>query len=59
LNIRAAILGGPDFCPGRPAGLTEAGVFLDRQLGLPAMEWTPPMLRSYQFVKAAIVGDSA
>lgn len=58
---------GPHFCPGWQVGLTETRVLLERLFRLPGirlarrpdMEWTPPMLQSYQFVNAVIECDRA
>ena len=53
---------GAHFCPGWQVALTETRVLLDRLFRVPGlrlarqpeMEWTPPMLQSYQFAKAVI-----
>ena len=56
---------GAHFCPGWQVALTETRVLLDRLFRIPGirltrypdMEWTPPMLQSYQFVNAVIECD--
>jgi cytochrome P450 len=56
---------GAHFCPGWQIALTETRVLLDRLFRVPGlrltrypdMEWTPPMLQSYQFVNAVIECD--
>lgn len=56
---------GAHFCPGWQVALTETRVLLDRLFRVPGirltrypdMEWTPPMLQSYQFVNAVIECD--
>lgn len=58
---------GAHFCPGWQVALTETRVLLDRLFRVPGlrltrypdMEWTPPMLQSYQFVNAVIECDRA
>lgn len=58
---------GAHFCPGWQVALTETRVILDRLFRLPGLrltrypdlEWTPPMLQSYQFVNAVIECDRA
>lgn len=58
---------GAHFCPGWQVGLTETRILLDRLFRIPGlrltrypdMEWTPPMLQSYQFCNAAIECDPA
>lgn len=58
---------GAHFCPGWQVALTETRVLLDRLFRIPGirltrrpdMEWTPPMLQSYQFVNAVIACDRA
>jgi len=56
---------GAHFCPGWQLALTETRVLLDRLFRVPGirlvrppdMEWTPPMLQSYQLVNAIIECD--
>ena len=56
---------GSHFCPGWQVGLTESRVILDRLFRLPGLrlvrypdlQWTPPMLQSYQFTNAVIECD--
>lgn len=56
---------GAHFCPGWQVALTETRILLDRLFRVPGlrlarypdMEWTPPMLQSYQFVNAVIACD--
>jgi len=56
---------GAHFCPGWQVGLTETRIILDKLFRLPGlrlarepdMEWTPPMLQSYQFTGAVIECD--
>jgi hypothetical protein len=56
---------GAHFCPGWQVALTETRVLLDRLFRLPGIrlvrapdiEWTPPMLQSYQLVNAVIECD--
>jgi len=56
---------GAHFCPGWQVALTETRIILDKLLRLPGlrlarepdMEWTPPMLQSYQFTGAVIACD--
>lgn len=56
---------GAHFCPGWQVALTETRVLLDRLFRVPGirlarcpnLEWTPPMLQSYQFVNAVIECD--
>lgn len=56
---------GAHFCPGWQVALTETRIVLDKLFRLPGlrlarepdMEWTPPMLQSYQFVNAVIECD--
>jgi cytochrome P450 len=58
---------GVHFCPGWQVALTETRILLDRLFRVPGlrltrypdMEWTPPMLQSYQFVNAVIECDRA
>ncbi|MCP5401843.1 MAG: cytochrome P450 [Novosphingobium sp.] len=58
---------GAHFCPGWQVALTETRILLDRLFRVPGvrltrypdMEWTPPMLQSYQFVNAVIECDRA
>lgn len=56
---------GAHFCPGWQVALVETRVLLDRLFRVPGirltrypdMEWTPPMLQSYQFANAVIECD--
>ena len=56
---------GAHFCPGWQVALTETRVLLEKLFRLPGIrlerapdiEWTPPMLQSYQFVNAVIACD--
>lgn len=56
---------GAHFCPGWQVALTETRVLLDklfrvpgvRMVRAPDIEWTPPMLQSYQLVNAVIECD--
>ena len=58
---------GAHFCPGWQVAMTEARVFLEqlfqvpgiRLIRAPEMEWTPPMLQSYQLTNAVIGCDKA
>lgn len=58
---------GAHFCPGWQVALTQTRVLLDRLFRIPGirlarypeMEWTPPMLQSYQFANAVIECDRA
>lgn len=58
---------GAHFCPGWQVALTETRVLLDhlfrvpgiRLIRAPDMEWTPPMLQSYQLVNCVIACDPA
>jgi cytochrome P450 len=58
---------GAHFCPGWQVALTETRVLLDKLFRLPGirmtraprMEWTPPMLQSYQLVNCVIECDRA
>lgn len=58
---------GAHFCPGWQVALTETRVLLDRLFRVPGLrlvrapdvEWTPPMLQSYQLVNAVIECDRA
>lgn len=58
---------GAHFCPGWQVGLTETRVLLERLFRVPGirlvrrpdLEWTPPMLQSYQYVNAVIECDRA
>jgi len=58
---------GAHFCPGWQLALTETRVLLDKLFRLPGirlvrppdMEWTPPMLQSYQLVNMIIACDRA
>lgn len=53
---------GAHFCPGWQVALTETRVLLDRLFRIPGirmarqpeLQWTPPMLQSYQFENAVI-----
>lgn len=56
---------GAHFCPGWQVALTETRIMLDKLFRIPGirltrypdMEWTPPMLQSYQFRNAVIECD--
>lgn len=56
---------GEHFCPGWQLALTETRVFLEllftvpgvRLARAPDMQWTPPMLQSYQLVNAVVECD--
>lgn len=58
---------GAHFCPGWQVALTETRVLLDKLFRVPGirltrapdMEWTPPMLQSYQLVNCVIECDRA
>jgi cytochrome P450 len=58
---------GAHFCPGSQVALAEARVLLDalfrvpglRLVRAPDVQWTPPMLQSYQLVNAIIACDKA
>jgi cytochrome P450 len=58
---------GAHFCPGWQVALTESRVLLDKLFRIPGvrlvrapdMQWTPPMLQSYQLANAVIACDPA
>ena len=58
---------GAHFCPGWQVGLTESRILLEKLFRIPGlrlvrrpdMQWTPPMLQSYQFTNAVIECDRA
>ena len=58
---------GAHFCPGWQVGLTETRILLERLFAVPGirlerapdLDWTPPMLQSYQFKNAVITCDPA